>query len=99
MDVIVFKEGSQTLYRTPGDHSFTASDVNVLRIYEGFDGTAYQRMPTIIDNLCGSFTGPFSKQGYESVTMPCKAFFGSQGEMYHSEGTLQVQLHSLCVAC
>lgn len=90
MDIIVFKEGGQTLYRPPSEHSWTRKDPDVAMISHDFDGVAYERRATTIDSLCGSFTCMFSKQGYERVIQPCNAFFGSQGEMYHSEGTLQV---------
>jgi len=91
MDIIVFKEGGQVLYRPPAEHGWSALSPEVERICHGFDGTAYPRRPTMIDSLCGAFTCPFEKGGYKSVILPCNAFFGSQGEMFHSEGTLQVR--------
>lgn len=90
MDIIVFNDMGETLYRHPSDNQWSVGDPGVQRVFHGFDCTPYERKSTTIDSLCGAFTSRFEKPGYQSVIMPCKAFFGSQGEMYHSEGTLQV---------
>ena len=95
VDVISFGPRDK-IYRPPGQHSYTTGQDGVVRVSSISDYTAAPFSQAYVDSLCGKFhIANACNEDAKSIIFKGSAFQGSNKEMYHVEGVLQIYRNSI----
>ena len=89
VDVVVFGEGGEVVYRGQGDHPFAVGVGGVTSVCPTCMAPAAARREVCITNSCGAFICAFNKQGREGLLIKNESF-GGHSLMYHLAGVMQI---------